>query len=491
MDQRSYRLGVVSRLLVGLLVVSGSPVLASPAQNALHVLRIAAGPKGAESNGTFALTEERSVFSRSDDREIVVFFEWDGVAGPHKLVAQWRSPDGGFTSSSAIDYVAKDRRFGAFWRLTVSPSMPLGMWSIEATVDGQPGGRFTFEIKEEKVVGAIVKRPLSAADLYTRLNPNFVVIERTNTAGRQLEHGGGFLTGPARIYTAMATLDAAETLRAIRADGSRSDLASVVAWNRRQDWAVLDAPSQDGSPLPVASGDGARVGDRVFSIEGSAAGGRVLVDGNITGQRETPAGAQFLVTFLNGSGTPGAPLINEFGELIGIVGGAGVSGATRLSELIRFRGEMKGVPIIPLTGVRFRPDAPAETMAALRRRGDLVAALEGDEHVVSGGFAKDIAKGPVVAPSDQREQFSGRDKMFVAWVNWSPEQRVRGQGILRVFDGENRVVLESKPAKVDLKKGQLTLSSWQIPVPQNPGRYRVDALIDQKPIWRGFVQITQ
>jgi hypothetical protein len=44
--------------------------------------------------------------------------------------------------------------------------------------------------------------------------------------------------------------------------------------------------------------------------------------------------------------------------------------------------------------------------------------------------------------------------------------------------------------KGDFRRGQLSLSSWQLPVPAAPGLYRTDVLIDDKPIWRGFVTIT-
>ena len=101
-----------------------TPVSTPQAQ--VHVLKISAGPAGKEADGTFLLTEERTVFGRTDDREVIVLFEWDGVPGPHKLVAQWRSPDGGLGSTSAIDYIAKGRRFGGYWRLPISPAMPLG-----------------------------------------------------------------------------------------------------------------------------------------------------------------------------------------------------------------------------------------------------------------------------------------------------------------------------------------------------------------------------
>ena len=136
----------------------------------VQVLRIAAGPAGSDSNGAFVLSEERSVFSRSTDREVIVFFQWEDLPGPHKLVAQWRSPDGGASVTSAIDYSAREKRFGAYWKLPVTPAIALGTWSIEVTMDGRPAGRFTFEITGAPVVTPLAKRPLTEAEVYERLN---------------------------------------------------------------------------------------------------------------------------------------------------------------------------------------------------------------------------------------------------------------------------------------------------------------------------------
>ncbi len=217
----------------------------------------------------------------------------------------------------------------------------------------------------------------------------------------------------------------------------------------------------------------------------------VLTDANLTGQNESPAGRRLIATVLTGSGTVGAPVVNEYGEIVGIIGGAGAPGATRMMDILRSRAEMKGVSVVPLSLVRFNPDAPAEPLPAMFARGDLVLPLTGEEHVVSGGFAKMIAKSQTVQPSDQREQFSSVDKTFVTWVNWAPLERLRGETILRVFDGENRTVMETKPGKLDVRKDQRVLSSWTLPVPATAGVYRADALIDGKPIWRGFVRISQ
>lgn len=471
------------------------PILTSLAITAqqpapFHVLKIAGGPSGTESNGTFILTEERSVFNRSTDREIVVHFQWEGVAGPHKMVGHWRSPDGGQSSVSTIEYAAKDRRFGAYWRLPISPGMALGAWSIEATVDGQPAGRFSFEVTDRAIAAVVTKRPLTQAELFERLNRIFVVLLRTNAAGRELETAAGFTGGRGQIFTAMAAIDDVDNVRALMPGGSAHAVKSAIAWHRKQEWAVLQAPG-DGpaEPLAVAPANATQVGDRCYSMEGGVTGGRSLLEGTITGMGTIASDAPtLLATFSNGSGTPGAPLLNEYGEIIGLIG-AGRSGATRLYDLMRLRAELKGVPIVPLALVRVRPDAPAAALTDLRARNELLAALWGDQHVQSGGFAKSIVRRPV-APSDQRDDFSVADKNFVVFVTWSPQDRVRGQTRVRMYDADNRLVLESKPKKSDLRKNDLTFAAWEIPITFEPGSYRAEVTLDGKPMWRGFVRIT-
>src|SRR5687767_7145186 len=185
-------------LVLGVLLVAQQP-------SNVHVLKIAAGPAGVEENGAFRLTEERATFSCTQDREVIVYFQWDGTAGPHKLVAQWRSPDGGFTSNSVIEYTSRERKFGAYWRLPISPAMPLGTGSIEATVDGQPAGRFTFEITGEVAPPAApVKRPLSQQELYERLAKSFVALL---TNADRASQAAGTVIAPGRIATSVTVLD--------------------------------------------------------------------------------------------------------------------------------------------------------------------------------------------------------------------------------------------------------------------------------------------
>lgn len=233
----------------------------------IRVLEITAGPAGAERDGVFTLTEERSIFSRTSDPEVIVFFRWEGSPGPHTLVAQWRSPDGAISSSSTIDYVASDRRFGAYWPLILSPRTPLGTWSVEATVDGRPAGRYTFEIRDEKVEAPVVGTPLTPAELYDRLDRAFVVIDRTGHRGQSLDSAGGFVLADGRVCTSVVAIDAVEAVQVIGADGVRRPVQAVHAFSRSNGWTILSVPGAAAAPLGDGPAPDARIGDRLFTID--------------------------------------------------------------------------------------------------------------------------------------------------------------------------------------------------------------------------------
>jgi hypothetical protein len=457
----------------------------------VQVLRISAGPAGSDTNGVFALSEERSVFSRSTDREVIVFFQWEHVPGPHKLVAQWRSPDGGASASSAIDYNATDKRFGAFWRLPVTPAMPLGAWSIEVTMDGRPAGRFTFEITGERIEAPAVRRPLTESEIYERLNRAFVVLRRTSADGRELGEAAGFMAAPqtGRIFTVMPAVDSSASLRAVAPDGGTADVTHVVEWNRRQQWAILEGRPAKGESLPVAGREKIRIGSRCFSMEGTAAGIRVLVGGVISGQVAVPMGSPvWIATFPNAFGMPGAPVVDEFGEILGLVG-AGLPGDPRpVDNILAARNGLKGAPVIPLQPPIAGTAVPRE-LAALRAGGEIMPSLAGGNQVSGGGFTRTPLKRGDPGPAEMVEEFSIRDKMIGLYVTWVPVDRLRGEALCRVFDADNKLVAASQPRRVNFRKGDYARSTWEIPMIQVPGTYRVDVLIDSQTYWRSFLRI--
>lgn len=457
------------------------------AQQPVTVTKISMGPSGREDRGTFVLNEERTIFSRIDDREVVVLFQWNGTPGAHKLVAQWRSPDGGQTSNSTIDYQAREARFGAYWTMPLTPSTPLGAWSVEVTVDGQPGGRMSFEVADRKIAGAVIKRTLSEGELFDRLNPAFVLVQRQSPRGQNLKSAGGVVR-EGSLFTALSAIDGIGQVRMLADGRSPLPITSLRAWSRTQDWAVSASGGLTPPDLPLAAADATKVGDRCYSIEGSATGGRALVAGTITGLRRDPQ--SLIAAFSSGEAMIGAPVVNEFGELIGIVGGSGVPGATREIDVIRFRAEMRGTPITPFSVVKLPVDVTPTPLEDLRAKGEVLSGTQGEDHILEAGFTRSMTAKQLRGASEVRDDFALAEKSFLVFVNWLPRERLRGQMTWRIFDNTGREVMTSPAQKADLKKDNRIVSSWEVKMLPAAGIYRVEAWLDTAVMWRGFVRIT-
>ena len=89
-----------------------------------------------------------------------------------------------------------------------------------------------------------------------------MAIENIDLKGARRNIGTGFFIGPGRILTAFQVIDNANKLRVVGPDGKTFEVKEVLAVNRRQDWIVLKAPTENVAPLVRAS-DSWAIGDRV------------------------------------------------------------------------------------------------------------------------------------------------------------------------------------------------------------------------------------
>lgn len=261
----------------------------------------------AVNDGRFVLSEERSAFSRVDDKELVATFQWEGSPGVHRMVATWRGPDGTVASSAPIEYQAKDRRFGAYWRFSLSPTMATGSWAVDVTVDGQPGGRISFEVKGEPVPAVATKRVLTQAQLFDTLNAMHVILQRSTSAGRTLDPAAALLGPEGRLYTVASVIDETDRLVAHSAQGEARPITTVVGWNRAGHWAVLGGGAPSSAPEPVPANQSViTIGDRCYALDGSPTGSRVLLEGSVSG-RAADERRTFIVGLQNGFAEPGSP----------------------------------------------------------------------------------------------------------------------------------------------------------------------------------------
>jgi len=468
---------------------------APPQAATFRVVAIAGGPRGAESGGIYRLDEVRSTFSRQRDTQVIVYFRWEGPPGKHRLTARWRGPGGGLSTQSEFDYEAREREFGAYWTLPLSASTPVGSWSIEATVDGLPSGSFAFEVTDAEPPPAEVRRrPLEPAQIYERARQLYAVVQRSTPLVVSGDTVGGLVAGNGIVATTFAAVDATDTLRVTLPDGSQQPAEALAAWNPRHGWALLKLPGAPPASSPIRAADMPKVGDRCYSITGGAAGGRVLVDGMIVGASASASGPSVIVSFSSGMALPGSPVVNEYGDLVGIMGGgSGQAVGSLVRQLAQANSGMGtlGGQVIPLSALPLETLAAPVSITELRTRGVLMPPVIGD-HVLSGGFARQIGTRPAVRPVDQRDEYSVREGGAIhVFVTWDPKVRLKGSVVLRLFNDENRSLVESKPKKSDLKPGEMIFTHWQLPLPSSPGVYRVDITIDAATCWRGFFRVTE
>lgn len=461
----------------------------SPATSDLRLLSGVVGVGGGVVNGRYVLGEERAAFSRTDDKELIASFEWEGTPGVHRMVATWRGPDGTVSSSAPVDYQAKDRRFGAYWRFSVSPTMALGNWSIDVAVDGQPGGRLAFEIKGEAAApGVIRKRLLTPTQLFEVLNGLHVILQRSTSTGKALEPAAAMRGSNGYLHTVTSAIDEADRIQAYSGDGKAQPVTAVMAWNRPRGWAVVsgeNAPLASAPTNPaIAKPEDIRIGDRCYAMDGSPTGARVLLEGAISG-RAGNTGRPWIVTFQTGFARAGSPVVNESGEILGIV-----DSPTNVFESLKAQEDLRGTRLIDVADFKVPENGSPTSLDDLRARGELLAPVLGETHVLSGGFAASINRGPTVAPEDQRSEFSIAEKAFTVFLTWNPRERLKGMVSLKLFNADNRQLVQSPPKKADIKKQDLILMSWRFDMLRTPGVYRADVLLDDKVMWRGWVRLT-
>jgi len=477
------------------------------AEPKFRLVRSISGSRGEEKGGQFIVEDPRTVFYISGDRQVVVYFEWEGMPGTHHLEGLWKNPEGKIVVLSDFDYEAKQRRFAAYWTLMLSENVPTGIWALEARVDGELAGTHTFQIaagtRPTPVVPA--RRMRTPAEIYQRALAATVSVESLAAGGERLTLGSGFFVSEEAVLTGFEVIDGASSVRLLFSDGRSVPVEGVVASNRREDWAILRSSSSGTHPLERAQAGSWGVGDRCFALDVPQEGNRTIVEGNIVGKRSFPdSGERLNLSFSLLPQASGSPLFNEYGEVIGLV--------VRHS-LLPGSVSLKGVgPGFPMN--LFRPGAPLQVQAALAvpisvvppsaqasvtplnelaRRGQFTPPLAAYREIILGSVARQVDRKRTFAePVDESFEFSRRDPQVVVYVLFDPKEKLRTTAIWQLYDLDNRWLGASKPATVKLDPGRVLFCSWNIVITSlPPGTYRVDVALGPDPVWRTFFRVVE
>jgi S1-C subfamily serine protease len=469
-------------------------------------VRSVSGSKGTPTGGRFSMEDPRTVFYVPDDHQVIVYMEWDGPPGTHHIEGFWKNPDGKVVTLSDFVYEAKDKRFGAFWTLALSDTTAVGMWTLEAHIDGELAGSHPFQVFSGARPADTIPthRELKAAELYDLAVKSSVAIEKLDRSGQPIEQGSGFILKPNWIVTAFEVINGASKVRITLPDGRKVETNQVTTSDQRKDWAVLVVELGTTVPLERAASNSWNVGDEESYLTASPAGNRVMNDVSINGKGEFPgAGMRINMSSAAPNGAIGSALLNQYGEVVGIVAGSLVPGASGL-ELLQLRTRIpsgggtiiQGGIAVPIEALPSTATGKPASFDELMAKGQFIPPVTAAQNIAYGQLARAIDKrGSAPFPIAGGDTYSKRDGTMYVFIMWEGHEKIKGLLTVRLYNLDNEHLNKAdlaKPVKLSLSKGERTSLTWPLNIGVlTPGFYRVDIWLDDAPAWRKFFEVTQ
>jgi S1-C subfamily serine protease len=180
------------------------------------------------------------------------------------------------------------------------------------------------------------EEPLSVAEIYQTLLPSVVRIESTGGGSSAVGHdtkpqatsatGTGVIVNKnGTVLTALHVVDGAGSVKVMYADGTESP-AVLAGADRKQDIATLTPAKLPETVVPAVLGGGLAVGDDVVAVGNPLGLTATTTSGVVSGldrvlSRANASDISGLVQFdaAVNPGSSGGPLINDRGQVAGIV----------------------------------------------------------------------------------------------------------------------------------------------------------------------------
>src|SRR5690349_16088070 len=157
-------------------------------------------------------------------------------------------------------------------------------------------------------------------ELVKRIKPSAVAIETFDSHGATVSRGSGFFIAPDRIITNRHVIDRSARVEVHLVDGKKFPVKGVLAVDGEGDLALLqvEVPKELAVPLPIVrsvpqEGESIVVDGNPFGLEGSVSNGIVSAVRDIPGY-----GRIIQITAPISPGSSGSPVVNMFGQVIGV-----------------------------------------------------------------------------------------------------------------------------------------------------------------------------
>jgi S1-C subfamily serine protease len=456
--------------------------------------------KGAEET----IVDPRTVFRVPEDSQVVVAFELEGPTGAHHLQGRWRNPAGEVVSVGDVDMQTYTPKFFCYFTLTFPDSVTPGLWAIEVEIDGHPSATHTFEILAKPKPAPPPMTPPTAADVYKQGVDASVFIDNQDSDGQIVRQGSGFFIGKNLLLTAFQIIDGANSLQIDFPDGSNATVNQVLAWNRYQDWAILEVDAPKVAPLERAKAGSWKVGDVCYLFGAPNESSRTIQNVGITGVQESAeAGERLSTSWVGESLSIGSPLLDDYGRVVGILGGSLLPGVESLRRPGDRQFMQPGIPlesssrllVVPISVIpeQFGSAQPT-TLSALAAQGLFIKPISRDTQVMNGVLCRNFQEIGRVAlsPQNQTFEFSRASNSLAVVITWAPDTKTKSVMQFRIYDLDNRLVQQTRPEKIDLERQVTAYSGVRIPLSSlKPGMYRIDLLVGNLPQWREFFRVRE
>lgn len=162
------------------------------------------------------------------------------------------------------------------------------------------------------------RKALSAEEIYQKVQSSLVLVMVQGREGRRL--GSGFFSGPGTIITNEHVVEEASEIQVklAAAHDKRSSEARTAAVHPIADLAVLQS-SKEVRGLPLGRLESVTVGESVFVVSNPRGLEATFSKGIVSGIRSRDGATVLQITAPVSEGSSGGPVLNEAGEVIGVV----------------------------------------------------------------------------------------------------------------------------------------------------------------------------
>ncbi len=176
--------------------------------------------------------------------------------------------------------------------------------------------------------GGTIKAPrtrLTAKQMVEQSKPGIVRIEVFGPEGRAI--GTGFAVArDGRIATNLHVIAGAAHAKVVLYDGSVYPVTAVVAVDEAHDLAIIRIERLDMVVLKIGDSDDVSAGDPVYAIGNPLGADYTISDGLISAVRSDGEHTVLQISAPISLGSSGGPLLNRYGEVIGVATAASATG---------------------------------------------------------------------------------------------------------------------------------------------------------------------